>query len=74
MRIEILRQVMISGESVEAGSFIEVSEADGNLLVGSGKAVVAPAVEKPAPVEVTEEPKPVKPVRKAAKPTPSIED
>jgi hypothetical protein len=68
MRIEILRQVMISGEPVQAGSFVEVTEADGNLLVGSGKAVVAPAVEKPAPVEVTEEPAPapaVKPVRKA---------
>jgi hypothetical protein len=69
MRIEILRQVMISGEPVSAGSFVEVSEADGNLLVGSGKAVVAPAVEKPAPVEVTEEPKPapapVKPAKRA---------
>ena len=78
MRIEILRQVMISGESVSAGSFVEVSEADGNLLVGSGKAVVAPAVEKPAPVEVTEEPKlaptPMKSSRRAAKPAPSIED
>jgi hypothetical protein len=68
MRIEILRQVMISGEPVTAGSFVEVSEADGNLLIGSGKAVIAPVVEKPAPVEVTEEPVPapvVKPVRKA---------
>jgi hypothetical protein len=78
MRIEILRQVMISGESVSAGSFIEVSEADGNLLVGNGKAAVAPAVEKPAPVEVTEEPKPaptpVKSSRRAAKPAPSFED
>ena len=78
MRIEILRQVMISGESVGAGSFVEVSESDGNLLVGSGKAVVAPAVEKPVPVEVTEEPKPapapVKSGRKAVKPAPSIED
>jgi len=36
-------------------------------LVGSGKAVFAPAAEKPAPVEVTEEvkPEPVKPARKA---------
>jgi hypothetical protein len=74
MRVEILRQVMISGESASAGSFVEVSEADGNLLVGSGKAVIALAVEKPVPVEVTEEPKPAKPVRKAVKPTPSIED
>jgi len=67
MKIEILRQVMISGEPVQAGSFVEVNEADGNLLVGSGKAVVVPAVEKPAPVEVTEEvkPEPAKPVRKA---------
>ena len=58
---------MISGEPAEAGSFIEVSEADGNLLVGSGKAVIAPAVEKPAPVEVVEKvkPEPVKPARKA---------
>lgn len=78
MRIEILRQVMISGESVAAGSFIEISDADGHLLVGSGKAVVAPAVETPAPVEVTEEPKPVatpaKSTRKAAKPAPSTKD
>ena len=64
---------MISGEPVSAGSFVEVSEADGNLLVGGGKAVVAPVAEKPAPVEVTEEPKPVKPVRKA-KPALPIED
>ena len=65
MRIEILRQVMISGESVAAGSFVEVSEADGNLLVGSGKAVLALVVKEPAPVEVTEEPKPAKPVKRA---------
>jgi len=69
---------MISGEPVPAGSFVEVNEADGNLLVGSGKAVVAAAVEKPVPVEVTEElkpaPAPAKPVRKAAKPAPSTED
>ena len=78
MRIEILRQVMISGEPVVSGSFIEVSEAYANLLVGSGKAVIAPAVEKPAPVEVTEEPKPApaKPGRKPkfVAPAPSTED
>jgi hypothetical protein len=36
-------------------------------LVGGGKAVFAPAVQEPAPVEVTEEvkPEPVKPARKA---------
>lgn len=75
MRIEILRQVMISGEPVTAGSFIEVSDADGNLLIGSGKAVAAPAVDKPAPVVVVEEiaPEPVKAVRKA-RTTPTKED
>lgn len=58
---------MVSGEPVSAGSFIEVSEADANLLIGSGKGVIAPVVESPAPVEVTEEvkPEPVKTVRKA---------
>ncbi len=58
---------MISGESVSAGSFIEVSQADANLLVGGGKAIFAPAVESPAPVEVTEEvkPEPAKTARKA---------
>ncbi len=67
MKVEILRQVMVSGEPVSAGSFIEVSEADANLLIGNGKAVVAAVVEKPAPVEVTEEikPEPAKAVRKA---------
>jgi len=47
-------------------------------LVGSGKAVIAPAVEKPAPVKVTEEPKPApaKPGRKPkfVAPAPSTED
>jgi hypothetical protein len=60
---------MISGEPVSAGSFAEVSEADGNLLIGSGKAVVALTAKKPAPVEVTEQAQPApasaKPARKA---------
>lgn len=45
MRIEILSAVMISGEPVEAGSLVEVSNSDANLLINSNKARLAP----PAP-------------------------
>lgn len=56
MRIEILRSVMISRESVKAGSFVEVSVADANLLIGMGKARLAPEVE-PEPEPEAEAPK-----------------
>ncbi len=52
MKVEILRSVMISGEPVSAGSLVEVSPADANLLLGMGKARLAP---EPAPE--TEAPK-----------------
>lgn len=45
MRIEILRSVMISGEPAQAGSFVEVAAADGRLLIGMGKARLAPKPE-----------------------------
>lgn len=48
MKIEILRSVLISGEPVKAGSIIEVSVADANLLIGMNKAQAAPEPE-PAP-------------------------
>lgn len=54
MRIEILRSVMISGESVSAGSFAEVSVADANLLIGMNKARLAP---EPEPEPEPEAPK-----------------
>ena len=41
VKIEILSSVMISGESVEAGSLVEVSKADANLLIGMNKARIA---------------------------------
>ena len=63
MRIEILRSVMISRESVKAGSFVEVSVADANLLIGMGKARLAPE-DKPAP-----QPEAPKRSRKPAQPT-----
>ena len=43
MRIEIVSAVMISGEPFSEGSILEVSQADGFLLISSNKAV--PAVE-----------------------------
>jgi hypothetical protein len=39
MKIEILRQVMISGESVLAGSILEVEYQQAATLIGLGKAV-----------------------------------
>jgi hypothetical protein len=38
MRIEITRNVMINGEPVKAGSFVEVELNIANLLIGSDKA------------------------------------
>lgn len=48
MRIEIKRNVMISGEPVKAGSFVEVDNQTAQLLIGMDKASVAPEQE-PAP-------------------------
>lgn len=48
MHVELLRNVMINGESRSAGSLVELSVADANLLIGTGKAQV---VAEPAPEE-----------------------
>ena len=48
MRVEIIRNVMINGESVKAGSFVEVEQGIATLLIGSDKAKVASDPE-PAP-------------------------
>jgi hypothetical protein len=57
MRVEILRNVMISGEPAAAGSFAELEDAAAMLLIGMGKAAPAPA-PAPAP-EPIKEPEPV---------------
>lgn len=60
MRVEIKRNVMISGEPATAGSFVEIEDAAAMLLIGMGKAVFAPASE-PEPVKQPEpKPEPVK--------------
>ena len=53
MKVEILRDVMISGEPAKAGSFHELPIADAYYLIGMGKAKEAtePAVEEVAPAE-----------------------
>lgn len=48
MKVEVLRQVMISGESVKAGSLREVSYQEALLLIAMGKA--QEASEAPEPV------------------------
>jgi hypothetical protein len=57
MRVEILRNLMISGEPAAAGSFVELEDAAAMLLIGMGKAAPAPA-PAPAP-EPIKEPEPV---------------
>jgi hypothetical protein len=58
MRLEITRNVMINGEPVKAGSFVEVELGIANLLIGSGKAKAAPKEEpKPQPkLEIQQKP------------------
>ena len=50
MRVEIIRNVMINGESVKAGSFVEVERGIATLLIGSDKAKVAADLEPLAEV------------------------
>jgi len=66
MKIEILRQVMISGESVSAGSILEVEYQQAATLINLGKAVEfkgeAEACEaKPVAKEASSEEKAAKP-------------
>jgi hypothetical protein len=65
MRIEIVSAVMISGEPFSEGSILEVSQADGYLLIGSNKArpAVEPEVQPEAP----------KPRSRKSTPTPEVE-
>ena len=67
MRIQILRSVMVSGEPVSAGSILEATPADANLLIGMNKAQLAPEPE-PAPTPEPEAPK------RGRKPTPTPEE
>ena len=41
MKVKILKQTFVKGEFAEAGKVVEASEADGNVLIGSGHAIAA---------------------------------
>ena len=60
MRVEIKRNVMISGEPAAAGSFVELEDAAAMLLIGMGKAVFALAAESEPVKQPEPEPEPVK--------------
>lgn len=53
MKVEILSDVMISGEPALAGSFVEVSRVDAQLLINSNKAQVSSEAEAAQPTKVT---------------------
>lgn len=71
MRVEIKRSVMISGEPATAGSFVELEDAAAMLLIGMGKAVLAPAEPEPEPAPVCP---PVKPVSRRGRSTSPTKD
>jgi len=66
MKVEITRNVMINGEPVEAGSFVELEQNIATFLVGSGKAKVFTDLE---PVVETAPSCPPKAPSRASKPS-----
>jgi hypothetical protein len=73
MLITVLRQTMIAGESVSAGSTLDLDADTASLLIGIGKAVTAapPAVTDAAEaIEAVEPPKPTRSARKSTSPAP----
>lgn len=75
MYITLLRQVMVAGESVSAGSTLDLSDTVATLLIGIGKAVQAEPPAPPAPpAKPVEETTAKAPRAKAAKPPIPSED
>lgn len=75
MYITLLRQVMVAGESVSAGSTLDLSDTVATLLIGIGKAVQAEPPAPPAPpAKPAEETTAKAPRAKAAKPPTPSED
>ena len=77
MRVEIKRNVMISGEPAAAGSFAELEDATAMLLIGMGKAAFAPAEPAPEPAPEPEPAPmcpPVKPVSRRGRSTTTSQD
>lgn len=75
MYITLLRQVMVAGESVSAGSTLDLSDSIATLLIGMGKAVEAEPPASPAPpAKPAEDTTPKAPRAKTAKPSTPSED
>jgi hypothetical protein len=75
MYITLLRQVMVAGESVSAGSTLDLSDAVATLLIGMGKAVeVGPPAPSAPPAKPAEDTTPKAPRAKTAKPSTPSED
>lgn len=75
MYITLLRQVMVAGESVSAGSTLDLSDSIATLLIGMGKAVEAEPPAPPAPpAKPAEDTTPKAPRAKTAKPSTPSED
>ena len=51
MRITILRQTSINGQPARVGDVIDASDADARILLGMGKAKLAP--DLPLPAQIT---------------------
>ena len=49
MDLLILRQTSIAGRPARVGDVVEVGDRDARLLIASGKAEPAPAVQDPEP-------------------------
>lgn len=71
MLVTVLRPTMIAGERVNAGSTLDLEPATANMLIGTGKAIFAPAPLDTEPVEpaALDEPEPAKPARTQRKST-----
>lgn len=66
MRIEILRRTTVTGAVVLPGDVVDVTDRDGRLLIGMGKA--QPAMDPICPVVVSDPLVPPTPVRSPRKP------
>ena len=69
MLIQLLRSTMIAGEPVPSGSTIDIDPTAATMLVGIGKAILAPTPEPPAPAEPAAPPEatPAKPTRRSSR-------
>jgi hypothetical protein len=78
MRIRLLRNTIVDLKQVSVGDIVETSEKSALLLIGIGKAELAPILQEVVETaEAAPEPTPIKPASKRRKtndPQPRVED